>query len=263
MVLGRGRGGPRHRVHDALRAGARQLRRGSVVEVVHRGPRQPHAQLRRPPCAWGPRGPARADLRARGRRGAHAHLLRAEAGGGCDRGRVARAGGEEGRPGGGLHADGRGGGDRGLRDREAGGALHADLLRLRPGGRRGPPSGRAGKGDLHRRWRASPRQPGADEGGCGRSRRGVSVDRARGRARSTRHGRADAGRARPRLGRPARARSRGGARGDRMRGHRIRGRADDRLHLRHHRPAQGRGARARRVPREDGLRDRLPDRSAP
>ena len=52
VVLGRGRGGPRHRVHDALRAGARQLGRDPLVEVVRRRPREPHAQLRRPARRW-------------------------------------------------------------------------------------------------------------------------------------------------------------------------------------------------------------------
>ena len=50
VVLGRGRQGPRDRVHDSLRARARQLRRARLDEVVHRRPRQPHPQLRRPPC---------------------------------------------------------------------------------------------------------------------------------------------------------------------------------------------------------------------
>ena len=48
-----------------------------------------------------------------------------------------------------------------------------------------------------------------------------------------------------------------------LRGHRVRGHADDRLHVRHHRPAEGRGARARRLPREDGLGGLLPGRPAP
>ena len=55
----------------------------------------------------------------------------------------------------------------------------------------------------------------------------------------------------------------GGAGRHRVRGHRVRGRADDRLHVRHHRPAEGGGPRARRLPGQDGLRGLLPGRPAP
>ncbi len=91
----------------------------------------------------------------------------------------------------------------------------------------------------------------------------VAVGEERDRARAPRRRRADDSRPRHDLGRAARARREGRAGRRRARGHGSRGRADDRLHLRHHRQAEGRRPRARRLPREDGLGDRLPDRPAP
>ena len=143
-----------------------------------------------------------------------------------------------------LHADGAGSRRRLARLRPHRGDPGADLLRLRRARRRAAATGLRREGRDHRRLLAAPRRPRADAG----DDRGGAARVADRRARR----RVVAGRSK--LGRRARSRRAGAARG--------RGGASvsARVHVRDDGAPEGRTARARRLPALDRPRGRLPGR---
>jgi len=223
--------------------------------VVYRRHGEPDAQLRRPAR---PRhtGAARGDLRARGRRGGHGDVLGARPAHEPDRQCTARSGRPPGRCGRAVPADVRRGGGGVLcrlqdrRDRRT------DLLGV-CGARGRRAAGRRRRRVRHlRRRRPSPRTAGVDEGDGGRGARRRTERPARPRVGAP--GRGDAHDIRPRP--PLRRHRRAAAGAARSAGARPRDDHDGHLHVRDDGPPQGRGARARRVPRQDRRGVRLPDR---
>ena len=258
MVLGRGRAPPRASSSSTpYDAGARRLARARLAALVHGRQDEPdrttastgtpHGARDRPAVIW-----ESEDGRVETR-----HLCRARGRGEPARKRAARARRGQGRRRRPLPADvdpGRGGL---LRDRQDRRDRRADLLRLRRAGGRRPAGRCRRRRAAHRRRGAAPGPAGADEGDRRRGRGGGAVGARRGRVVAARtptrrcsRGATTAGtssspRQSPEL-RRARARPRDADDGD--------------LHVGHDRPAEGRGARARRVPREDRRGVRLPAR---
>ena len=161
-----------------------------------------------------------------------------------------------------VPADGARDGRRAVRGREARRGLPADLLRLRRRRGRGPARGRAARSrsitadGFTRRGRVVPMKETADAAVAQ-----VPIGaHGRRRAAPRPHRRADAAGSRPHARRARRARQpdRFDARRGRQRASAVR-----RVHERHDRPAEGRGARARRLPREDRRGGRVPDGPAP
>jgi hypothetical protein len=237
---------------DRLGAGARPRARRHPAPVLPMVPRRRAQHLsQRPGPARGRRArrPDGPGVRLRVHQDEGPLLLRRAARPGRDvRRRAARARRGRRRPGGDLHADGPAGGcgDAGLRAARRG-AL-GGVRRLRAQGARRAHRRRPAVGGRVRLVR--------DRAGQGR---GVQADRGRGAAPVRAPPRARRGlpaRAGPRLDGGAR---RGWRRGDAPRGpRRMRPGRGDRpalhpLHLRHHRQAQGRGARQRRARGGAGL----------
>ena len=236
-VLGRDGARPACRVAHAVHARARQLARHSVDDLVDGRP----DELRRDGSATRRRS-CRDRRGGRGGHRPHAHVPRALGPGRELRRRAALPWRQARRPGGHLPpADPRvrGGGPRGRRDRRR---VHPDLLRIRRrGDRRPPPRCRGQSGHLRRRLLPA-RPDREDEGGRGRGGGRRALRRHRDRRGSGRPRVSKAWSRRRLVGRHAR-------RCDaRHRRHLRRGPVHGDLHLRHDRQAEGRAARARRLP---------------
>ena len=211
--------------------------------LVARRAHEHRAQLPRQASRRGVPRQDGAHLGRRAGRGSEDDLRRAARRGVPARGRAASAWHQARRSRRHLHADvprGRGVGAGGRQDR---GGLHPAVLRLRTRGDRNAVEGRRGEVP-HLRRRLLPARPGgADEGDRG-PRAAVMPDRDQGdRAPARRARRPVDPRSRPGVGGAARGRARQGA--DARDGP---GRpADDHLHVRHDRQAEGHAARARRI----------------
>ena len=253
MVLGRGRPLPGDRVLPALRACARHLPRNRVVDLVHRGHREPHPQLRRPP----PRRPPRRSS-GRARTGRSSSVTYGELA--AETNRLAGA----------LLELGVGRGDAvGLflpmsiqavagfyavcqdrRDRRP------DLLGVRRARRRDPAGRRRRGGAPDRRRGAEARTARVDEGDRRRRCRRRPDRAARRRVGPAGDPSAHDGRPRPSLGRarrPPEPRAPGS-------GARLRDADDGDLHVRDDGPSQGRRPRPRRIPGEDRRGSGVPGR---
>ena len=188
-----------------------------------------------------PAGRHRRRRARRGRRPPRGDVRRALARRDATRGAARLARRRAGRPRRHLPADVARGRRRLARDRAHRRDPGADLLRLRRARRRAAPAGERGEGRDHAAGVVAPRQDGADASDPRRGDARVAERRAR-RARAVR---------------PRRASRRAAAAAGRLRAP-----VPPHLHLGHDRQAEGRRARARRLPRLDRARGRVSSRRA-
>ena len=242
-LLPRARRGPRARVLEAVGARARHVEGDRVGDVVRRRPPERRDELP-PPLGGAPaRRPGRR-LPRRGRGAARADVPRAVGGDRAARGGARRARRRGRRPRRDPDADVPRGRGRLARVRARRGRAGPGLLRFRRA--RGPaaPRGLGGEGGDLRRRLVPARPLAADARDRGRGCRRV-VDRG--------------GRVGPPPLRVAGARAAAAGNAARARG-RLGAPVPADLHVGHDGPAEGRAPRARRLPRLDRARGRVPDR---
>jgi hypothetical protein len=253
-----GRTGQAGRLAQALRKSAR-LCQTALRQVVRRRRDQPLSQRRRP-APQGPRQSAGADLHLdRDRRAEDLHLCRAPRRSAAHGRRPAKPRRRQGRPRADLHAD-----DRRSAVRHAGHGAHrrhplGGVRRLRRQLARHPHRRRPAQGDGHGRCRHARRQGGALQASGRRVAAPGGRAAAEGADRQSRPRQGNARRAGPRrrlrhAARPAPERP--GA----VHLRRVLASVLHPVHLRHHRQAEGRAARHRRLLRGPGRLDapRLP-----
>ncbi|CAA9540257.1 MAG: Acetoacetyl-CoA synthetase, partial [uncultured Thermomicrobiales bacterium] len=255
VVLGRGGAGSGPGMVAAVRpgAGAGRVRRTGLADLVPRWPVQLRPQRPRSPRGGDAAEPTGGDLGGGRRRGASPLLPRPGGGDQPPRQCAARPRDRQGGPGRDLSADGAGNGGRDAGLRQAGRGLPADVLRVRRRRPGLPAAGRRGEPADHRRRFFPPRERRAPQGD---GRRGPG----RGAFRPILPGAAAHGRGGALDRRPGRLVARGDRRaahpGDDG-GHGRRRPLHDHPHLRHHRAAEGRSPRPRRVPDQGGARSGL------